>query len=171
LIQGAIHVDGLKVTQRRQCLHSLDGWLLLVDHMTSRTQHDYIQWSHFAPAVDSFSACSDGFDAALSHGRKLSVRSVANARTSMDLQHGAPPPRRQGWISQGYRVVEPNTALAIRARADNVVFATLYAVDASQCSISFEDDRTLCIVVGIGTTRRCLRMKWSGKTCTVIDEG
>ena len=170
LIQGTVHLDASKVTQRRQCLHSLDGWLLLIDHMTSRTVHEYVQWSHFAPAIGGFSVRDLGYDASLSGGGKLLVRSAVNAASSMQLVCGTAPPRRQGWISQGYRVIEPNAALGIRAVADNVVIATLYAVDAGHCALTFARDRSLSVVVETRTGRRCLRLQWSGKTCEVLDE-
>jgi hypothetical protein len=169
LIRGAVRFDASKATQRRHCLVSPEGWLLLIDQVTARSMRDCIQWSHFAPAIGGFLPVEGGFDATLAHGGRLSIRSSASPCAATAIASGAPAPRRQGWISQAYRAIEPNAALSVSARGDKVTFATLYAVEADACSLAF-DDRTISLAVDTGTSRRRLRLRLSGEACEVVPD-
>ncbi len=168
LIRSAVRFDDLRVTHRRFCLHSLDGWLLVIDQLDSADSHDYVQWSHFAPLITGFEAQGGGVDARLPSGRALSIRSATGRKAALDLVHGAPPPRRQGWISQAYRQLEPNMALGIRQRGANAFFATLYAVDAPQSTIERSHNGQLSMLIG-GGTRSDFRLEVDlrGQSCTV----
>ena len=150
LIRAAVRFEDLGVTHRRFCLHSLDGWLLLIDQLGGDAAHDYVQWSHFAPLITGFEQRGKDVDARLPSGRTLAVRSAGSRKLALDLVHGAPPPRRQGWISQAYRKIEPNMALGISQRGADALFATLYAVDAPDSIVERSRNGELAVRVGGG---------------------
>lgn len=152
LIRAAVRFEQLRVTHRRYCLHSLDGWLLVIDVLDGAATHDYVQWSHFAPRISGFEQRGNDVDARLPSGRSLAIRSAGSRKPSLELVHGAPPPRRQGWISQAYRRVEPNMALGIRQRGADALFATLYAVEMPHASVERARDGSLLLRAGAGTT-------------------
>jgi hypothetical protein len=149
LILGRVRLETERVTHRRAVLHSLTGWLLVVDRLDGERAHDYVQWSHFAPAIDSFTPAQGGFDTRLASGRRLLIRTIGDGDVTLELVRGILRPRRQGWISQAYRKLEPNNAFGVNRRgAAKATIATLYSVDAA-CALGWSGPGVLIVTVGM----------------------
>lgn len=135
-IAAAVDFANLGVRHARWCLASPDGWLLVVDRLEGEARHDYVQWWHLAPAIQELTERDGGLEARLPSGRNLVMRCAHERSTRIERLRGAEKPRRQGWISQAYRKLEPNWAIGMRQTARSAWFATLFAVDAPSSTLS-----------------------------------
>jgi Heparinase II/III-like protein len=149
LIRACVAFEDLGVVHHRTCLHSLDGWLLVVDHVEAKGGHDYTQWWHLAPKIVDASQHRDGIDTRLPSGRHLAIRHVGSGPTTVNLLRGVEKPRRQGWISQAYRQLEPNFAVGMHQFGSDVWFATLLAIDAPDALLQSVDG-ALALRIGAG---------------------
>jgi hypothetical protein len=166
VIRAELHHRQLGVRHRRTCVYATGAWLLLIDELESPRRHAYVQWSHFPPGTEAGTRRPDGWDARLPSGRALAVRSVADGDTTSEWVSGAGGPRLQGWISRGYRRLEPAPALGVARHARNALFATLYAVDGDTVTLELVGPRTLTLRAGQATAATALRVVVGEQGCT-----
>jgi Heparinase II/III-like protein/Heparinase II/III N-terminus len=147
-IDAAVTFGSLRVQHQRSCLHSLDGWLLVIDRLRGAARHDYVQWWHLAPRIVDPAQRADGLDARLPSGRALTLRFLADRGAKTELVRGVDKPRLQGWVSQAYREIEPNLAFGIRQHERQAWFATLIAIDAPASTLQRNGQRLTLQLAG-----------------------
>lgn len=170
LIHASVTFDGLGVVQTRCCLHSLDGWLLVIDRLDGTARHDYTQWWHFAPRIVDPVQHGDGLDARLPSDRGLAVRWATGRGAKIELVRGVEKPRLQGWTSQAYRKLEPSLALGIRQRGSDAWFATLFAVDAATSMLEADGRSVMVQIAGATRTPARYVVDVGADGCTVRRE-
>lgn len=171
LIHARVQFEDPRVSHERYCLHSLDGWVVVIDRLEGGANHDYTQWWHLAPRIVETARLANGLDAALPSGRRLAVRHATQRKSTVDLLRGVEKPRRQGWISQAYRQLEPSLALGIRQRGRDASFATLFAVDAPATSIQLDADQVRFEVTCSGGRPARYVVEFGAAGCAVRRQG
>jgi Heparinase II/III-like protein len=113
----------------RTLLFSPGNWLIVIDQLDSIVEHLYTQWFHFCPSLNLTSEGDGRFSSTLSDQRKLTVLTTADANLSTIVVRGQTEPRMQGWISRGYRKMEPNDTLGISCRGRSVKWITMFIIN------------------------------------------
>lgn len=169
-ITASVDFANLGVRHERWCVASPEGWLLVIDRLDGQARHDYVQWWHLAPAIQDLSVRSDGLDARLPSGRALAMRCVHERSTPIERLRGAEKPRKQGWISQAYRKLEPNWAIGMRQTARSAWFATLFAVDAPAVTLAADERGATLLLAGGARAPLRYRVEISPDGCRVQRE-
>ncbi|WP_407850131.1 heparinase II/III family protein [Bordetella petrii] len=161
-LSAAVDFKGLAYRHERYCFYSVEGWLLVMDKISSPVHRDFSQWSHFAPQIVDFVAVSHGYQATLPSGRKLGIRIATTHPCETKLIRGATTPSLQGWTSQSYNQVEPSTAMQVRQQDGRISFATLYSLDDVACQIGFVGDNALACSMQGGQRKLQIQITESG---------
>jgi len=138
VISGSLTHANVAVKHTRHLIYAYKKWLLVIDRLTSDTQHDFTQWFHFSPHLDVVAEGELRFGAELKNGKHLSVISSGHAELHASTVKGQLKPVRQGWISQAYGTLTPNVALGYSQSGKSALFVTLLSIDDIGSTVSVD---------------------------------
>lgn len=112
----------------RRLFFSPGHFLIIFDGLsdTTKADHSFDQWFHFAPEFEVAESAADGFRMIHSITGSATTALPLLAGTAIGAkEHGAEDPCLQGWFSNAAGSLVPNWAIAMHAEGPAVTFATL----------------------------------------------
>lgn len=149
--QSGSHALYPGVLHRRSVLVLERDLTLVYDSLASDAPHDYAQIWHLPPGYSAAASGLDSTGVAADGQPTVVIRQALGAGLSLLPIVGATEPM-QGWYSEVYGTMVPNTALEYHATASSWHYATLIATGPkartpSSISASIGEDGTLTAVV------------------------
>jgi hypothetical protein len=159
--EGGTKYSRLGVEHTRMIVLEMGSWLCVVDRLKARKSRTFRQWFGFHDAFDVIEK-SGTFTATHQKGLNVFVQELAgDSRT--EIEHGATKPRIQGWISHGYHEKEPRYSIAYRKDAQDVLFVTLFSLDAAASGTVHTDDKRLTVTFKTAGKQRGFNYAFDGK--------
>lgn len=117
-----IHAPSRLLHQR--AYHFAPGrWLVVVDRVDGTHAHDFVHLTHLAPEFRAEVNGEGRFEVTHRGGGALHVTHRGSVRIAASVRRGEHSGRVQGWVSRGYRRIEPAPVLALSGRADAFTMA------------------------------------------------
>ena len=114
-----------------------ENWLLVLDHLDSKTNSDFTQWFHFDPSLIPSESNNGLRFINDKNSLAVDVQYSTNSLTTLNVYRGQDDPFAMGWVSDKYKKVTERSSLGITANGKKqVVFATLLSIN--QSPIGFE---------------------------------
>lgn len=130
-IVGEMRLEKFEASHQRIVLFKPGNFLICIDRLKSKISHEYkINW-HFAPAIHNISHNEDGDRIYLPTGKILFLNIYSSSQTDNQLITGQIEPYIQGFVSRGYKDIQPAFCMESITRGKS--FTTLAA-------FSFDDD-------------------------------
>ncbi len=127
-IAARLHHQPVAVDHERVWHFSPGRWLVVVDRFAAASPLAFEHFTHLAPEFDA-QAAAGRFEVRHVDGTPL----IALYWSSIDVQpsvlHGVVGPQPQGWISRGYRRLEPCPTLVIEGRAASATLVFALSLD------------------------------------------
>jgi hypothetical protein len=140
----------VNIGHTRVMLYHPDNYLLVIDVLSSKSEHEYTQWFNLSECL---TAINDEKNINLVNQHKENVASVTYVGESIHTQkiiNGEVKPRLQGWLSNDGETLSPRDSIGFTVKADNVTLATL---------IDFKPSRSRKLFFKSGTNGKYLRFK------------
>ena len=125
----------VNITHRRILVHDPGRFILVVDLLDSKKQHEYVQWFHLHP---KFSVISDGegcFTAVCDADKKSAqIRILSDIDETLIIK-GQEEPDFQGWTCLNGTQLEPSTAIGFKRKSESTSIATVIHLGDSDIKI------------------------------------
>lgn len=127
-----------RIRQRRTFYFSPGRWLIVRDDFEAERAIDFVHRTLVAPEFE-VTLAHDAFTAIHRRGARLGIHFASSVALRRSLYQGQTEPSWEGWISRGYRDMQPASTLAMSGNASQgVVIAALSLVE----HVTLETDTT-----------------------------
>lgn len=128
-VSVALTHQPLHVAHERRYHFAPGRWLVTVDRFEAPSALAFTHFTHLAPEFHATPRAGDGFDARHADGGRLVVAHWADVALRAEVRRAEPGLRPQGWVSRGYRQVEPCPTLALTGRAARATVVMALSLD------------------------------------------
>jgi len=125
----------VNITHRRILVHDPGRFIVVVDLLDSKNQHEYVQWFHLHP---KFSVNSDGegcFTAVCDADKKSAQINILSDIDETLIIKGQEEPDFQGWTCLNGTQLEPSTAIGFKRKGESTSIVTIIHLGDSDIKI------------------------------------
>lgn len=139
----------VNITHRRILVHDPGRFIVVVDLLDSKNQHQYVQWFHLHP---KFSMISDGdgcFTVVCDDDKKSAQIQLLSDVDETLIIKGQEEPYLQGWTCLNGTQLEPSTAIGFKHKSESTSIASVIHLGDSDIKIKrfIKNDRGLELTI------------------------
>ena len=105
-------------------------WLVVVDRFAAASPLAFEHFTHLAPEFSAQAVAGGAFDVRHADGTPLVVQHWSSVDVRAAVLRGIAGPEPQGWVSRGYRHLEPSPTLLLEGRAAHATLVFAISLDA-----------------------------------------